>query len=82
MQNKKTKGYINILWYQHNEQGIKFIISEKKRLPRVAINEIKKDKKIKVELEESNLIEESKDIKIKLPRQLLLLILHEQNFLE
>ena len=37
----------------------------------------KKAKKTKVELEESNLLEELKDIKIKLLRQLLHPILHE-----
>ena len=53
------------------------MISEKKRLPKVAIRDIKKAKKTKVELEESNLLEELKDIKIKLLRQLLHPILHE-----
>ena len=31
---------MKILWYQQSEQGIKFIISEKNRLPKVEIIEI------------------------------------------
>ena len=62
IENKKTNGYIKILWYQHKEQGIKFIISEKNKLPRVEIKDIKKAKKIKVKLFESDLLSKSKDI--------------------
>ena len=44
IKNIKTNGYIKILWYQHKLQGIKCIISEKKRLPNVANKEIIKAK--------------------------------------
>lgn len=35
----KAKGYIKILWYQQRSQGGNFMISEKKRLPKMAANE-------------------------------------------
>lgn len=82
IENKKTKGYINILWYQHNEQGMKFIISEKKRLPNVETKEITKAEKTKVKPIEFDLcsLDEEKSIKIKLHHQLQLLILRECYF--
>ena len=45
IKNIRTKEYINILWYQHKEQGIKCMISEKNRLPRVDTKDIIKAKK-------------------------------------
>jgi hypothetical protein len=35
----RTKGYMQIRWYQHRIQGGKSMTSLKKRLPRVAIKE-------------------------------------------
>jgi hypothetical protein len=40
---------MKILWYQHIEHGIKCIISEKNKLPKLAIHAIKKLKNIKVD---------------------------------
>ena len=34
----KTKGYMQMRWYQHKMQGGNFMISLKKRLPKVAID--------------------------------------------
>ena len=46
IKNINTNGYIKILWYQHIEHGINCIISLKKRLPNVAVNEMINDNKI------------------------------------
>ena len=46
-----TNGYINILWYQHIEQGINSMISEKNKLPNVAIDAVIKDKNTKFDVE-------------------------------
>jgi hypothetical protein len=45
-----TCGYMKIRWYQHNIQGTNPATSEKKRLPRVAIEAIEKANKIALSL--------------------------------